>query len=161
MSKQQLRMSHSNIHLLSWLRLRPHVSGYFWIRNFLFPDTASVHTYPVNPAYESATFWIRSPEWKLLNTLWIRNRVGAKPRYFLSGEVTRSSPVLYHEYCILNCIQNGNLDACSLDNIPRRVLGTRVNSDTCRIRVDGQIRFEYVYLWTWKFLNPERKRLRI
>ena len=27
------------------------------------PDTVSVHTYPVNPAYESATSWIRSPEW--------------------------------------------------------------------------------------------------
>ena len=51
-----------------------HVSGYFWIRNLSFPDTASVHMHPVNPAYESATFLIRSPEWKFLNTLWIRNR---------------------------------------------------------------------------------------
>ena len=25
------------------------VSGYFWIRNFFFADSASVHTYPVNP----------------------------------------------------------------------------------------------------------------
>ena len=32
--------------------------------------------------YESASFWIRSPEWTFLNTLWIRNRVDAKPRYF-------------------------------------------------------------------------------
>ena len=24
---------------------RPHVSGYFWIRNFFFPDTAIVHTH--------------------------------------------------------------------------------------------------------------------
>ena len=51
-----------------------HVSGYFWIRNLSFPDTASVHMHPVNPAYESATFLIRSPEWKFLNRLWIRNR---------------------------------------------------------------------------------------
>ena len=79
-----------------------HVSGYFWIRNLSFPDTASVHMNPVNPAYESATFWIRSPEWKFLNTLWIRNRVDAKSGYI---DVTRSSPVLYREYCI----QDGNL----------------------------------------------------
>ena len=26
-----------------------------------------------------------------------------------------------------------------------------------RIRVDGKIRFEYGYVWTWKFLNPQRK----
>ena len=38
--------------------------------------------------------------------------------------------------------------------IPRVVLGTRVNPDTCRIRVDGQIRFESGYVWTY----PERKR---
>ena len=29
--------------------------------------------------------------------------------------------------------------------------------DTCQIRADGQIRFEYGYVWTWKFLNPEGK----
>ena len=28
---------------ISRLILRPHVSGYFWIRNFFFPDKASVH----------------------------------------------------------------------------------------------------------------------
>ena len=26
----------------------PHVSGHFWIRNFFFPDTATVRRYPVN-----------------------------------------------------------------------------------------------------------------
>ena len=30
------------------LRPRPHASGYFRIRNFFFPDTATVHTYPAN-----------------------------------------------------------------------------------------------------------------
>ena len=73
------------------------------------------------------------------------------PDIFLSGDVTRSSPVLYHEY----------LDACSVANIPRGVLGARVYPDTCRIRVEGQIRFEYGYVWTWKFLNPEKNELRI
>ena len=54
--------------------------------------------------------------------------------------------------------RDGNAyDACSVANIPRRVLDTRVNPDTCRIRVEGQIRFEYGYGWTWKFLKPERK----
>ena len=50
-------------------------------------------------------------------------------------------------------------DACSVANIPRRVLGTRVNPHTCWIRVEGQIRFEsgYRYVWTWKFFNPEGK----
>ena len=38
---------------------------------------------------------IRSPEGKFLNTLWILNRVDAKSGYFLSGDITRSSPVLY------------------------------------------------------------------
>ena len=36
-------------------------------------------------------------------------------------------------------------------------LGNRVNLDTCRIRVDGQIRYIYGYVWTWKSLIPERK----
>ena len=101
------------------------------------------------------------------------------PDIILSGEVARSSPVLYGECCI----QDGNLvprcsqgrarckfralyDACSVANIPeestvsspepplllssgwvrglwQRDWRSRVNLDTCRIRVhvDGQIRF--------------------
>ena len=43
-------------------------------------------------------------------------------------------------------------------NIPRGILSTRVTLVTCRMRVDGQIRFEYEYVWTWKFLNSERSR---
>ena len=67
------------------------------IRNFFFADTASVHTYPMNAANESAIFWIRSPEWKFLNVPWIRNRVDAKSGYFLSDYVTRSNPVHFCE----------------------------------------------------------------
>ena len=67
-----------------WFASSSVVSTYLidW-RNFFFPHTASVHTYPlaVNPAYESVTFWIRAPEWKFLNTLWIQNRVDAKCGY--------------------------------------------------------------------------------
>ena len=50
------------------IRTRQHVPGHFWIGNYFFTDSASVHTYPRNPACESATFWIRSPERKFLNT---------------------------------------------------------------------------------------------
>ena len=32
-----------------------------------------------------------------------------------------------------------------------------MNPDPCRVRVHGQIRFEYGYVWTWKFLNPKEK----
>ena len=42
--------------VFSWkFRPRAHVSGYFGIRNFFSPDTASVDTYPANPAYESTS----------------------------------------------------------------------------------------------------------
>ena len=41
----------SHFEMYRWppsLRPRPHVSGYFRICNFFFPDTATVHTYPAN-----------------------------------------------------------------------------------------------------------------
>ena len=46
-------------------------------------------------------------QWKLLHMLWIWNHVDAKiyTNIFLSSDETRSSPVLYCEYCI----QDGNL----------------------------------------------------
>ena len=53
---------------VKFLRPRPHVSGYFWIRNFFFPDTAIVHTHTANSqanpeifesALQSGNFWIR------------------------------------------------------------------------------------------------------
>ena len=60
--------------------------GWFWralaFRSLFYPWGKHVHTYPVNPAYESASFWIRPPELKFLNTLWIRNREDAKSGYF-------------------------------------------------------------------------------
>ena len=45
------------------IRPRPHLSGYFRIHNFFFPDTATVHTYPVNSTANPEKK-IRSPEWK-------------------------------------------------------------------------------------------------
>ena len=133
-----------------------------FLNPLLLPDTASVHTYPMYPANESATFWMRY-ESGIVRTL---NQDNVS-----SGDVTRSSPVLYRKYCI----QDGNLvprfsllpvdgrvsrarlkfralyNACSVANIPRGVLGTKVNPDTPLIRVDGQIWFEYGYLWSLKY----------
>ena len=107
---------------------------------FVFKLTNSI-SYSVNPAKESATFWIRFPEWKFLNTLWIRNRVDTKSGFF------------FFIWWWIYCIQDGNLvprlsqdearckfralyDAGSVANIPRGVLGTKMNPDTFRIRFD-------------------------
>ena len=61
-------------------RRRSHVSEYFWNRNFFFPDTPYVHTYPANSLanpehfeyalqsghflirYESETVWTPNPD---------------------------------------------------------------------------------------------------
>ena len=60
------------------LRPHPHVSRCFLILNFFSADLASNHIYLMNLADKFATFLIYSPEWKLLNTLWIQNRVDNK-----------------------------------------------------------------------------------
>ena len=63
-------------------RLRPrlHVSGYFWIRNFFFPDTATVHTHPANSQTNPEIFLIRSPAWK--SPVTFRIRVDGRIRIF-------------------------------------------------------------------------------
>ena len=63
------------------LRPRPHVSWYFWIRNFIFLDTAIVRTHT---ASKSGNFLIRSPEWKFLNPITFRIRVAADRRQIAS-----------------------------------------------------------------------------
>ena len=85
--------------------------------------------------------------------------------YVFSGHVTRSSPVLYHEYCI----QDGNL----LPTFSLLLLTLLLPIFTTHalfpifleepwvlewiwIRADTQIRFENGYMQTWKFLSPER-----
>ena len=104
---------------------------------------ASVLTYPVNPAYK-----ICSPERKFFNTLWIRNRVDAKSKYFVIRWRNKIEPSsLPHQ--IRYFIQESNL-------IPRFSQGRarskfRALYDACsivkswvlewiRIHVDGQIR---------------------
>ena len=64
-----------------YIKPRPHVSGYFRIRILFFPDTPFVHTHPVNPTCESGNFWIRSPEWKLLNPILFRISVDGRIRW--------------------------------------------------------------------------------
>ena len=83
------------------LRPRPHVSGYFFSFPIRLPSTRIRWILPTNPQlFESAlqnwNFWIRyeSGIVRMLN-----------PDIFLSGDVTRASPVFYREYCI----QDGNL----------------------------------------------------
>ena len=117
---------------LSGYSFRPRASGDFGIRicNLLNPlFRVEMFEYATNP--ESCGPLIRIS--------------------FLFGDVTRSSPVLYLEYCI----QDGNLDACSVANIPR-VPGW-IPIPVGYVRVHRQIRFEYGYVWTWKFLNPKEK----
>ena len=63
----------------------------------------------IESALQSGNFWIRYES----GIAWMLNQ-----DIFLSGDVTRSSPVLYREYCIQDC----NLDECSFANIPRGVL---------------------------------------
>ena len=64
---------------------RVHTHGYFLIRNFLFADSASVHT----PSGESGIRIrnvfnpLSAPEWKFLNIQRNRNRVDANPEKFL------------------------------------------------------------------------------
>lgn len=62
------------------LRPHPHVSRCFLILNFFSAHLASNHIYLMNLADKFATFLIYSPEWKLLNTLWIQNRLDKKKK---------------------------------------------------------------------------------
>ena len=122
------------------------------------------HVLSKAPSTRIGTFWIRSRERKILTD--------AKSGYFFirwRNNIERSSLpwILYSRWqprcqvlsrqskmqILRACFYN----ACSVANFPSGVLGTRVKPDTCRIRVDGQIRFDHGYVWTWKLLNPERK----
>ena len=87
------------------------------------------------------------PEWKLLNTLWIRKGVNTKSGKFVSGDVIKSSPVLYPEYCI----QDANfVPRFSLlpDFTTHALLPIEWIRPMCRIRVEGHFRFGCRYLWT-------------
>ena len=127
--------------------------------------SASVHTYPVNPAYESATFWIRSPEWKFLNELWIRNRVDGKfgNFFFSSSDVTRSRQVIYREYsrwCRAKCFRFFT----SKSSVSSLITCVQLNLTIITVHFSYAWRneSESVYLWTSKFdLNTLRLDVQI
>ena len=147
----------SACYIFDGMLFKTHVSGYFWIRNLSFLHKASVHLHPVNPAYESAlqswNFLIRYESW----IVWTLN-----PDIFLIQWRDKIEPsslpwILYLRWQPRSQVvsltrprrsRRGHwergcsrwlppYDACSVVNIPRGVLGTRVNPGTCRIRVDG------------------------
>ena len=143
------------------LRPRPYVSGYFWIHNFFFPNTPSVHTCPANSlanlklfecALQSGYFLIRYES----ATVWTLNL----DFFFYPDDVTRSSPV--------PCREINSQDGCQrhfcffmaralLPLFPWGVLSIRVNSDTFRIPVDFQIRFEYAMCgWEYFLIRKEK-----
>ena len=45
----------------------------------------------------------------------------------------------------------------SIANVSRKVLGIRVNLNTCEIRVNGETQFQYKYAWMWKCFNQEKR----
>ena len=90
--------------------------------------------YPVNLKNETATFWICSPEWKFLNTQWIRKGVDTKSGYFCIWWRNKIKPsslswILYSRWQLRSQVLSlaRLYDACSVAN--------RVNpayvSDTC------------------------------
>ena len=148
----------------------------FWIR---LPSTES--------GIQICKFRIRSPVWKFLNRLCYKSGIAwtlnENPDIFLSGDVARLSPVLYHEYCI----QDGNL-VLRFSLLPVEestlLLAFFFNFwvDSAIILDANSVPFtmhallpifpeefwvlEWIwihvrYVWTgkfnWKFLNPQRK----
>ena len=91
-------------------------------------------------------FWISSLEWKFLNTLWIVWTMNLV--IFLIRELTKIEP---SSLLWMSCVNSVLRKATSTHAL------SWVLECTCQTRVDGQIRFEYGYMCTWKFLNPERK----
>ena len=117
-------------------RLCPRCDAIPRIRIFFNPQRfPSTRIRWIRLAYESATFWIRSPEWKFLNTLWIRKFVDARSGIFLSGDVKKSSPAPYRE----------RQSKIQISRALRRLL-------CCQYSQRSPVnRFEYGYLWTWNF----------
>ena len=102
----------------------------------IFPHTASVYPYPMNPAYKSATFRVEIFEYAMnLGIVWTLN-----PDIFL--------PLTYQDrdqFCTVKGRARYEFralnDACSVGNIPSGVLGTGGNPDTCQTRVESHHTF--------------------
>ena len=90
-----LNRNEQNFRNIKWYLLVVQLNAtiFFGTRNRKQTKAPSTRIRWIQAANKSATFWGSSPEWKFLNTLWMGNRVYAKSGYFLSGDVTRSTPV--------------------------------------------------------------------
>ena len=77
------------------IRARPHVSRYFWIRNFFSSDTATVHTHPVNSIANPDIFKsaLQSGKNKSATSPTTCGRVN--PDIFEFDDAANSSPVSY------------------------------------------------------------------
>ena len=118
----------------------PHVSGYFWIRNFSLADSS-----PTRIRYNQQLF---------VSALQSENvEYAMKSVIFSSSDVTRSSPVLYSEYsrrCRTQCY--GFFTSWTSISGVQLADERRVNLHTCR-RPNS--------IWkpdvrAWKFLNRYR-----
>ena len=107
------------------LRLRPHVSRNFWIRNFFFPDSKI----PRPHVFAESGIRIRNLV-EFLNMLWIRNRVDTKSGYLIKWrnkiESRSWSWILYSRWqpnfqvlSLASTSLTRLYDACSVPNIPR------------------------------------------
>ena len=107
------------------VRLRPHVSRNFWIRNFFFPDSKI----PRPHVFAESGIRIRNLV-EFLNMLWIRNRVDAKSGYLIRWrnkiEPRSWSWILYSRWqpnsqvlSLASTSLTRLYDACSVPNIPR------------------------------------------
>ena len=137
---------------------RPHVSGYFWIRNIFFPDTTTVNTHPPNStAYPDICKSAHQSRQNIFcneyGNLWT-----AESGYFRieSDDVAKSCPLSYrtiNQYGATMCRLRANkayfpvgsalYGARSEDILVQRSSGYCSKSGYHRMRVDRQIRFEY------------------
>ena len=117
-----------NFFLLQHNLGRPHVSVYFWIRNFFSGYGFRPHVSGESDG-QIRNFLIRCVSGNVLTL---------NPDFFLF----RWSAVHHRE----SSRRSEQRKICGFKNI--------------RIRLDGQIRFESGYVWTWKRFYPERKSCR-
>ena len=86
------------------LRPRSHVSGYFWIRNFFFPDTASFHSHPANSTANPDIFNSALQRGNNKSSTKPISCGRVNPDIFNSDDVANSCPVSYrtiNQYSLL------------------------------------------------------------
>ena len=136
-----------------YLRPSLHVTKYFRIRNFFFPYTATVHTYPVNSTANPEKI---NPLSRVKKNKSATNPITCgrlNPDIFESADVKSVSslspnnkPIWRHNVQGEQSIFPATISlygACSEDILVQRSLGYQSESGYHRMRVDGRIRFEY------------------